>query len=155
MHGGRTWVGKDSAFEIVFLKDSVRLYPYDRKGAPVSTAGLEAKGNLDIKAGENASKPLTFKSMVPKPTDKDKGTREFLIAEIDLSKMPKDAATFRFMVTGLKSETEKEASFETPFTGLSPDVRYVCPKCKGESLDPGECTPCKAPLEKVVKSDKT
>src|SRR5262249_13317504 len=70
VHGGRTWVGKDCAFEIVFLKDGVRLYPYDRKGTPLSTSGLEAKGAVDIKAGEDASRPLAFKAVVPKPADK-------------------------------------------------------------------------------------
>ena len=155
VHGGRAWVGKETAFEIVFVKEGVRLYPYDKKGAPMSTAGLEAKGNIDIKTGEAASKPLAFKAVVPKPADKDKGVREFLFAEIDLSKMPKDAGTFKFNVTGLKSDTEKEVAFELPFTGLSPTVLYVCPKCKGESSDPGQCAPCNAPLEKIVKSDKT
>jgi hypothetical protein len=34
VHGGRAWVGKETAFEIVFVKEGVRLYPYDKKARP-------------------------------------------------------------------------------------------------------------------------
>ena len=151
VHGGNPHQTAAHAFEVVFVKNGIIIYPYDIKGEPLAVDGLNSSITLTPKKAGEKPNTITAKAT----PGKDKTVRGFLIADTDLAAAAKDSMMVKITISGLKNDKEKEATFEIPFTGLSPDVKYVCTKCKMEGKDPGECTACKVVLEKKVVQPKS
>ncbi|MFO0980409.1 MAG: hypothetical protein U1E76_01475 [Planctomycetota bacterium] len=145
VHGGATHVASQHAFEVVFLKNGIHVYAYDMKGEPLSVDGLNGTATLTPKKAGEKGHDVTFKANPGKDQ-----TRGFLAADTDLAAIAKDPHTVKIAIKGLPGDKEKDVTFEVPFTGLSPEVHYACPKCSGQQADPGECGKCHVKLEKKV-----
>jgi hypothetical protein len=140
VHGGTSKIEKEHAFEVVFTKTGIKLYPYDMKGEPLGTDGLAGNASFTMKKTGDKPQDVAFKAVPSKD-----GSRAYLAADIaDITVIN----GVKINVKGLKGDKEKEVTFDLPFTTLSPEVHYVCPKCQGQMADPGECPKDKVKLEK-------
>lgn len=140
VHGGVPHNENEHAFEVVFLKTGIHVYAYDMKGEPVSADALSGSATVMLKKAGEKPQEVTLKPTAAKTA----GGRGFLAGDTDVT----GAASVKISIKGLKGEKEKEVAFDLPFSGLSPEVKYVCPKCSGEQADPGECSKDKVKLEK-------
>jgi hypothetical protein len=141
VHGGTTKILTEHAFEVVFTKAGIHVYSYDMKGEPVGTDGLTGNATFTPKKAGDKPIDVAFKAVPSKD-----GSRAYLLAETD----PTVTSNVKITIKGLKGDKEKTATFDLPFSALSPEVHYVCPKCQGQMADPGECPKDKVKLDKKV-----
>jgi len=140
VHGGTTKVEAEHAFEVVFMKTGIHVYAYDMKGEPLSSDGLSGTATFTPKKPGDKPVDTPFKAVPGKD-----GARAYLAADAaDMTAV----STVKIAIKGLKGDKEKSVSFDMPFSSLSPEVHYVCPKCQASMADPGECPKDKVKLDK-------
>lgn len=163
VHGGLAFVAQDRAFEVVYQRTGISVYVYDLRGEPLPVFDLKGSVTIRPKASADEAVPAPFtlaftevaeKEAAPKQPASPRVTRPHLAAETDLAQMKKDAFTAQLEIGSMAREG-KPTVFELPFPGLAPEVRYACPQCKAEMVDPGDCAACKVKLQRIVKTEQS
>ncbi|MFO0985635.1 MAG: hypothetical protein U1E76_28520 [Planctomycetota bacterium] len=102
-HGGKAWIGREHAFEVVRDGRQVRLYGYDRKGEPCDLDGLVVQAKLLPMSAGAAALPLVLERG-------SSARHSFLVA--DLGPTARSATSIRFVMAGLKGAIERQVTFE-------------------------------------------
>ncbi|MFO0985492.1 MAG: hypothetical protein U1E76_27795 [Planctomycetota bacterium] len=98
-HGGKAWIGREHAFEVVRDGRQVRLYGYDRKGEPRDLDGLVVQANL---LPMSAARRRCHCSSGARR----RGTPSWWPTSIS------SATSIRFVMAGLKGAIERQVTFE-------------------------------------------
>jgi hypothetical protein len=139
-HGG---IGKESGgrrYEIVFLRDKVRVYVLDGQKKPIDPTGAEGTVQARFKErGRNAVNG-TFKYVAAKD-----GQPAYLEAPFDMARTEEGgAAAVTIRLT--KVPGGHDASFQEPFK-LARLNHWACPmNCVAPSAQAGDCAKCKMAL---------
>lgn len=111
LHGGKVTMTEEHHFEVVFVKDGLKVYPRSHEDKPLNAARLTGTATF---YHPNSAKPwftrkLTATAAVPGQMSSSIGTA------VDLSKVPATGAKVEFKVEGLAVAAEPTATFTVPF----------------------------------------
>jgi hypothetical protein len=151
VHGGQVFMTKAHHFEVLFVPEGVRIYPYGADQQPRSAEGLSGTAEIRRKGmKETASMDLAAVS------PEGENARSFLRGDWDHSKVKPGDAKLTFTINDPALKEEPEATFTATFDGPTPTVRYHCPMAEHTPdgmMDPGKCPKCGMALEKKTMGD--
>jgi hypothetical protein len=145
-HGGQVYMTKAHHFEVVFVSDGVRVYPYGGSQQPRSAKALSGTAQVKLK-GKKETASVELAAFFPA----EEGARSFLFGEWDHSKVTPGDAKLTFVINEPSAKDEAKATFTATFDGPTPDVRYHCPMAEHTPdgmADPGKCPKCGMDMEK-------
>ena len=165
-HGGLITMStkKEFHFEVVFHRDSVRVYLYDGKQNPISAKGVSGITSLLFREPDHKPKSLNADLVYINPAEQkkdeddhghkkeEKGRHEqdFLQAKINLAKVQTGSMKAVFALKNLPGKNEKNVTFLKTFK-LGRLVEYACPmKDSKPTNHPGKCSKCGMKLERVT-----
>lgn len=139
-HGG---VGKKSdnrRFEIVFNRDSIRVYVSDDKGKPIDPAGAE--GTIQVRFRQRGKNAVGGNVAAVPAKGKE---LPYLEVKVNLANVEEGAATAGIQLKKLPGGGE--ASFQEPFK-LARLREWACPmNCVEPTSEAGKCAKCKMDLK--------
>ncbi len=165
-HGGLITMStkKEFHFEVVFHRDSVRVYLYDGKQNPISAKGVSGITSLLFREPDHKPKSLNANLVYINPAEqkkdehghghkkeeKDRHEQDFVQAKINLAKVQTGNMKAVFALKNLPGKDEKNVTFLKTFK-LGRLVEYACPmKDSKPTNHPGKCSKCGMKLERVT-----
>lgn len=159
LHGGQVTMSieKEFHFEVLFQRDTVKVYLYNGDQLPISAKGVT--GTVKLSSKDRSRKPIStvfayFKSEEEgehgQGHKEEHGDQDFLQATIDSSKIQEGDAKADFSIKNLPGNKEKTVDFRETFQ-LTRFVEYACPMGDTEPTDePGKCKKCAMDLKRVT-----
>lgn len=111
LHGGKVAMTKEYHFEVVFVKEGVKVYPRSHEDQPLDASRLSGTATF---YHPNSPNPWFERKLTPAVSTGGKSPSTIGLM-IDLSKVPTTGARVDFKVEGLPEPAETNASFSVPF----------------------------------------
>jgi hypothetical protein len=111
LHGGKVTMTKEYHFEVVFVKDGLKVYPRTHEDKPVDASRLTGTATF---YHPNSPKPWFERKLAASSAGRGQAV-SFIGSTIDLSKLQATGAKVEFRVEGLPEAAEPTATFTVPF----------------------------------------
>jgi len=127
LHRGTSVMTKAHHFEVVFLNDGIRVYPYDAKQGVISAKGMKGGVTLTYEKGDPKELKLAYHegAWVGEGNEQTQ-MNDYLFAPIDLSSAEAGSFEAKFALSDLGGDAETEAAFTQPFKGVMV-ADFACP----------------------------
>lgn len=138
-HGGHVSKTKAHHFEVVFLRDGIRVYVMSAAKQAIDPAHVQGAVKVEFQEKGKKSKTATLEHVAPARGAHEPG---YLHAKLDLSKVSEGEAEATFKLQGLPDRKERAVSFEQKFH-LARLAEFECPmKCVPATDRTGNCPKC-------------